>query len=134
MFAVITFDNVFSGLIGAAFGVVASAFNNWLTSKRSARDALREELIKLKIFKVYEVGKGRGDFLKIYHDSYPHIASAVLAYRSRLFFCRKIDRAWKYYRAGDKPDRLHLIRFSHVDVCSDEEFQKRIDLLLDVVD
>lgn len=134
MFAVITLDNVFSGLIGATLGIIASVFNNWFTSKRFARDALREELIKLKIFKVYEIGKGRADFLKIYHDSYPRIASAVLAYRSRLFFCRKIERAWMHYRADDKPDRLHLIRFSHVDVCTDEEFQKRIEQLLDVVD
>ena len=136
MFAVITLDHIFSGLIGALIGAATAFFLNWWNSFRSAKDALRVELIRVKLFKVYELGKGRRDFLEKFRESYPAVLSAMLAYRSRLPPCcrGKIDEAWLRYRAGDKTDHLSLIARSHVDVSSDEEFQERIDRMLDVID
>lgn len=138
MIAAIILDSLLSGLIGVFVGSILSGIIAWWIALNNARDALRGKLLALKTFSFVEIGDRKSEHFQKFRATYPDILAAILAYRNLLPLNLrwKIDEALYCYR-GDKKGAMKnvpCLKYSHIDVASELDFEKRIDKLLGAIE
>jgi hypothetical protein len=142
----ITMDSLMSGLVGAAIGAFAAGGIAWWFALNTARDNLRTKLLSLKTFSLFEIKRDyerelKAEYSESFKKSYPDVLAATLAYRKLLPICMQfeIDEALFHYRFGPNKNpqilpQFKRMKYSHLDVISELDFQKRIDALLKAID
>jgi hypothetical protein len=139
MIATVSLDSLLSGLIGVFVGSVLSWIIAWWIAMTNDRDALRGKLLALKSYHLFEIGDNKSQHFQKFRATYPDILTTVLAYRNLLppNFRWKIDEALYCYR-GDKNGELKnnplFLKYSHIDVASEFDFEQRIDKLLEAIE